>query len=215
VKDENDPRRSGVLMTAFPRIGTARLTLRAFEPADAAAVQRLAGAPEVADFTLLPHPYADGMAEAWIVACRTAQARVEQVAFAIERVSDAAFVGAIGLALDPCRPSAKFGYWVGTPYWGRGYATEAASAVVAFGFETLGLERIWAPRFRANAASARVLEKVGFVHEGSRRRFVVERSRAETIEQHGCLRWEYFARVAQCGFGTAPSAAAVRAESGS
>jgi RimJ/RimL family protein N-acetyltransferase len=188
-------------MAAFPRIATARLTLRALEPVDAPAIQRLAGASEVADGTLLPHPYADGVAEAWIAASRGAHESGVETAFAIERLLDRTFVGAIGLAFEPDRPCAKLGYWVGMPYWGRGYATESAAAVVAFGFETLGLERIWAPRFRGNAASARVLEKVGFAHEGSRRQFVVARARAETIEQHGCLRWEYFSRVAQCGFG--------------
>ena len=81
----------------------------------------------------------------------------------------------------------------------------AAAAVVAHGFETLGLERLWALRFRGNAAAARVLEKVGLAHEGSRRRFVPERGREECVEQHGCLRWEYFARVAQCGYAGAPS----------
>lgn len=192
-------------MTVFPRIATARLLLRAFTDADATAVQRLAGVREVADQTLLPYPYADGVAEAWIAARRAAHDRGEATDLAIERVLDGALVGAIGLAFEPRRARAKLGYWVGAPYWGRGYATEAAAAVVAYGFETCGLERIWAPRFHGNAASARVLEKLGFAHEGCRRQFIVERARAETVEQHGCLRWEYFARVAQCGFGCEPA----------
>lgn len=186
-------------MSVFPRIATARLVLRELAPTDAGAVQRLAGAREVAEQTLLPHPYADGVAETWIAACRAAYEGGTQIVFAAERALDGALVGAIGLALEPHRACAKLGYWIGTPYWGHGYATECAAAVVAYGFETLALERIWAPRFRGNAASARVLEKIGFAHEGCRRQFVAERARAETIEQHGCLRWEYFARVAQRG----------------
>jgi RimJ/RimL family protein N-acetyltransferase len=186
-------------MSAFPRIATARLVLREFAPADAAEVQRLAGAREIAEQTLLPHPYEDGMAEAWIAATRAAREGGTEIVFAAERVRDHALVGAIGLVLERHRARAKLGYWIGLPYWGRGYATECVGAVVAFGFETLALERIWAPRFRGNAASARVLEKVGLAHEGSRREYVAERSRTETVEQHGCLRWEYFARVGLCG----------------
>jgi len=192
-------------MGAFPRLVTARLVLRAFAPADAAEVQRLAGDFAVAAHTLLPHPYGDGIAAAWIAGRRAAYERGAEASFAIERIFDGALVGAIGLAFEPQRATARVGCWLGRPYWGRGYASEAAAAVVAHGFETLGLERIWAPRFRGNAAAARVLEKVGLAHEGSRRRFVPERGREECVEQHGCLRWEYFARVAQCGYAGAPS----------
>jgi RimJ/RimL family protein N-acetyltransferase len=184
-------------MSAFPRIATARLVLRELAPADASAVQRLASAREVADQTLLPHPYGDGVAEAWIATCRAAHEGGTEIIFAVERALDGVLVGAIGLAVEPHRACAKLGYWIGMPYWGHGYATESAATVVAYGFETLALERIWAPRFRGNAASARVLEKIGFAHEGCRRQFIAERARTETVEQHGCLRWEYFARVAQ------------------
>ena len=162
-------------------------------------MQRLAGAREIAEQTFLPHPYEDGMAGDWIAACRAARERGTEIVFAAERVADRALVGAIGLTLESYRACARLGYWVGVPYWGRGYATECAAAVVAFGFETLALERIWAPRFRGNAASARVLEKIGFAHEGCHREYVAERGRSETVEQHGCLRWEYFARVGQYG----------------
>jgi RimJ/RimL family protein N-acetyltransferase len=191
-------------MGSFLRLVTARLVLRGFVPADAAEVQRLAGDPAVAEGTLLPHPYEDGIAERWIAGRQGAHDRGEETSFAIERMHDGALIGAIGLAFEPQLACARLGYWLGRPYWRRGYATEAAAAVVAHGFETLGLERIWAPRFHANAASGRVLEKVGLAHEGSRRRFVPERARAECVERHGCLRWEYFARVAHCGFAGAP-----------
>lgn len=195
-------------MTPFPRLVTARLCLRAHVAADAPQVTALAGDCAVADQTLLPHPYADGMAEAWFAQSRRAFERGEGVHFAIERTVDGVLMGGIGLVFEPLGARARLGYWLGRPFWGRGYATEAAGAVAAYGFETLGLERVWAPRFRGNRASARVLEKLGFVHEGSRRQFVVERGRAETVEQHGMLRWEYFARGAPLGFAPRAHAAA-------
>jgi RimJ/RimL family protein N-acetyltransferase len=192
-------------MSAFLRIATARLVLREFTPADAADVRRLAGAREIAEQTLLPHPYEDGMAAAWIASCRAARASGTEIVFAAERVRDAALVGAIGLALEPHRACAKLGFWIGVPYWGCGYATECVAAVVVFGFESLALERICAPRFRGNAASARVLEKIGLAHEGSRRQHIPERGRIEMVEQHGCLRWEYLARVGQYGYMQEPA----------
>jgi RimJ/RimL family protein N-acetyltransferase len=178
----------------LPRLETARLVLRPFHLADAPEVQRLAGDAEVANATLLPHPYADGMAEAWIARQAAPFAAAHGLNFAIERADDGALIGSIGLEIAAAGNQAKLGYWIGRPYWGCQYATEAGGAVVAYGFGVLGLERIWAPRFRWNAASARVLEKLGFAHEGCRREFVAARDRDEIVELHGMLRWEWEAR---------------------
>jgi RimJ/RimL family protein N-acetyltransferase len=181
----------------FPRIETARLRLRAFRLADAAAVQRLAGDRRVAEGTLLPHPYAGGAARAWIWDQALAYAAGQSIDFAIERAEDGALAGAIGLEIDRAGACAKLGYWLGRAHWGRGYATEAVQAVLGYGFAVLELERIWAPRFRWNGASARVLEKAGLAQEGSRREYVAARGREETIETHGILRWEWEARAAR------------------
>ncbi len=181
----------------LPRLETARLVLRPFDLADAPELQRLAGDPAVADGTLLPHPYADGVAEAWIAHQAEERAAGHRFAFAVERAEDRALVGSIGLEIDAAGNQAKLGYWIGRPYWGRHYATEAGRAVVAYGFGVLGLERIWAPRFHWNAASGRVLEKIGFAHEGRRRKFIAPRGRDELVELHGLLRWEWEARNAR------------------
>jgi RimJ/RimL family protein N-acetyltransferase len=175
-----------------PRLDTVRLALRPFRLADAPEVQRLAGDPEVADATLLPHPYEAGMAEAWIAS--QAAEFAAGFNFAIERLADGALVGSIGLETGTAGNQAKLGYWIGRPYWGQQYATEAGRAVVGYGFGVLALERIWAPRFRWNARSARVLEKLGFAHEGCRREFIAARGRDEIVELHGMLRWEWEAR---------------------
>jgi RimJ/RimL family protein N-acetyltransferase len=181
---------------AFPRIETARLRLRAFRLADAAEVQRLAGDRQVAEGTALPHPYEGGMARAWIWDQALAYAAGSGIDFAIER-ADGALAGAAGLAIDRAGACATLGCWLGRAHWGRGYATEAVRAVLGYGFAVLELERICAPRFRWNAAAARVLEKAGLAQEGSRREYVAARGREETIETHGILRWEWEARIAR------------------
>src|SRR5690606_29767801 len=127
---------------AQPVLRTDRLRLRPFTPADAPGVQRLAGDPEVSATALdLPHPFEDGMAEAWIRAHPEQFATGTLAAFAIESSEGAELYGAVGLMIEPTHRRVELGYWLGTAYWGRGYATEAAGAVIRYGFDRLGLQR--------------------------------------------------------------------------
>ena len=161
---------------------TPRLRLRRFTAADAPDVQRLAGAREVALNTLLiPHPYPDGAAETWIAT----HAQSAELTFAID---DGQLVGAIGLRVEAEHARAEIGYWIGVPFWGRGYATEAAAAVVRFGFEEQSLNRIFAQVFSRNRPSARVLEKAGFRHEGTLRQHLRKWGELVDLECYGILR---------------------------
>ena len=154
-------------MSDYPNLTTERLILRPFRMADAADVQRLAGDYAVAATTLrIPHPYEDGMAEQWIATLEPAFEKREHIALAITVREDGALLGAVGLTPDVANQSAELGYWIGKPYWGQGYATEAARALVRFGFERLGLNRIYAHHFAHNPASGRVLQKAGLSYEG-------------------------------------------------
>jgi ribosomal-protein-alanine N-acetyltransferase len=96
-------------------------------------------------------------------------------------------VGAVGLILAPAHDRAELGYWIGAPYWGRGYATEASRAVVRWGFEGLGLRRIHASHFPRNPASGRVLEKLGMRHEGTLRQHVKKWDEYLDLESYGLL----------------------------
>jgi len=186
-----------MVLSRFLDLRTARLCLREFRREDAPEVQRLADDPGVAEGTLLPHPYHPGLAEAWITRQTAAFAAGREVNFAIERDADRTLLGAAGLEIDAANARAKLGFWLGRAHWGQGYCTEAAGAIVAYGFQWLGLQRICAPRFRWNDASARVLEKLGFWREGCRRDYVPARGRVEIVETHGLLRWEWETQRAQ------------------
>ncbi|MHB0964366.1 MAG: GNAT family N-acetyltransferase [Gemmatimonadaceae bacterium] len=156
-------------MRKLPTLSTERLELRPFLLSDAKNVQLLAGDREVADTTLaIPHPYLDGMAESWIVTHEGAWTRHESATLAITE-ADAGLVGAISLRIELPQRRAELGYWIGVPYWGRGYATEAARAMIEFGFRRLSLHRIYAHHFARNPASGRVMEKAGMQHEGTLR----------------------------------------------
>ncbi len=168
-------------------IETERLVLRRFRLEDAPEVQRLAGAREVAAGTLeIPHPYPDGAAEGWI----SGQPSEDSLTFAVERKEDGALVGAIGLRLEREHDRAELGYWIGVPYWGRGYATEAGRAIVRHGFEAEGLNRIYAFHFSNNPASGRVLQKIGMTYEGSRRSHTLKWGEYLDNEGYGILRAE-------------------------
>ncbi len=157
----------------LPTLVTERLVLRPFAPTDAAEVQRLAGAREIADTTLnIPHPYPDGAAAAWIARHPGAWAARETLTLAVTERGSGALVGAVGLMLHLPDSRAELGYWIGVPWWNRGYATEAARALVAHGFGALQLHRIMARHLVRNPASGRVMQKLGMEREGVLRQHV-------------------------------------------
>lgn len=156
-------------MKPYPELRSNRLLLREFAVEDASDVQRLAGEWEVARTMLLvPHPYEDGEAEAWIATHRPAYEAGERITWAVVLRGEGALVGCIALHLQPLHDNAELGYWIGWPHWGLGYATEAAGEVVRHGFEDLRLHRVHSYHFGNNPASGKVLRKVGMRHEGTR-----------------------------------------------
>jgi RimJ/RimL family protein N-acetyltransferase len=178
----------------MPALETPRLVLRPFVLADAPVVQRLAGAAEVASTTQnIPHPYEDGMAEKWIESHEENWETAKVLTLAMV-VPDEGVVGAIGLHLQLDHLRGELGYWVGVPFWGRGYATEAAAAVMAFGFDTLQLNRIQARYMTRNPSSGRVMEKLGMSPEGVHRQFFRIRGQFEDIGMYAILRSDWAAR---------------------
>ena len=162
-----------------PQIETPRLLLRRFEPADAADVRRLADNYSLARHTLkIPHPYLPGVADNWIAGhARLWELRTSGT-WAITLAADQTLLGAITLTWIN-RTRAELGYWIGEPYWGNGYCSEAARALIEFGFEQLELKRIIAEHLRNNPASGRVMQKAGMRHAGSVRKLDRNRRKAE------------------------------------
>lgn len=184
-------------MIEQPILHTERLTLRPFTLADAADVQRLAGAYEVAaNIPSIPHPYEDGMAETWINTHPERLADGTGITYAITLTATDELCGAISLMLKPVNQRAELGYWIGVPYWGRGYCTEAARTLRDHGFQVLGLHRLFAIHLTRNPASGRVMRKIGMRHEGTLREHEFTRGVFETIECYAILRneWEDEAR---------------------
>jgi len=158
--------------SAIPILRTSRLRLRPFTGADASMLALRAGAREIADTTLaIPHPYLESHAREWIA--RTAKAAAKQTEFTFAITHDEELIGAVGLRdVNPEHGVAELGTWIAVDSWGKGYATEAAEAVVRFGFEQLNLNRICAHHMVRNPASGRLLTKVGMKQEGRLRQRV-------------------------------------------
>ena len=144
----------------IPVLKTARLVLRAPVRSDVPAIVALAGDRRVAENTArIPHPYsaADGLA-----AIAAINQTGGETVFAIEL--DGELIGLCGL--DPRPDGGELGYWLGVPFWGRGYATEAAHAVIDYAFVELGHDVLQSGARVSNPASRRVLEKCGFQWTG-------------------------------------------------
>ena len=111
---------------------------------------------------------------------------------AMDRVSDGSFLGWCSLTRwNPDYRSASLGYCLAEAAWGRGYATEAARALLQWAFDTLDLNRVQAETDTRNAASARVLEKLGFVREGTLREDCVVNGEVSDSWVYGLLRRQW------------------------
>lgn len=178
-----------------PILETERLRLRRITVDDAALISRLAGDRRVAAMTLtMPHPYEVSMARAFIGTLSKAYAEGHTVTFGVVQRRDETFVGMCGIKLEPDHDRAELGYWIGVPYWGNGFATEAVRAVVDFAFRVRGCFRVHAQAYTANPASRRVLEKAGLRYEGCLRGHIVRLGTRQDVENFGILRpdWESF-----------------------
>jgi len=127
-----------------PIIDTERLILRPLTQADAAVVQFLAGDKAIAATTLsIPHPYGAGVAEKWIKSIKGDIAEGKSVVFAITENNNGNLLGTIGLMINKEHDHAEMGYWIGKDYWGKGYCTEAAHAVLEYGFGVMMLRGVF------------------------------------------------------------------------
>ncbi|WP_223068935.1 GNAT family N-acetyltransferase [Paenibacillus caui] len=176
----------------LPTLHTERLLLRSFEPTDAPAVQELAGHIDVARTTLsIPHPYPDGAAEYWIKGTGTRAEEGSGYAFAIVHKENLELMGCMGLNVSKPHSRGELAYWVGKPFWGCGYGTEAAKAVAAFGFDRLGLNKIYAAAMTDNPASSNIMKKLGMSLEGEFKQHIVKWDQFKDLVYYGMTKADY------------------------
>lgn len=181
----------------FPVLESERLRLRQLLFEDAQAIHRLLEDRRIAETTQnIPYPYPEGGAERFI---RNTHANFEDGAgysFAIVHKAENAFMGVVGIHPNHAHKSAEIGYWLGVPYWGQGYMTEAVWRVLRFGFEALELNRIFASYYVDNPASGRVMEKAGMRYEGTMRQHMLKWGVFKDLAYRAILREEWAGRRA-------------------
>ncbi len=175
-----------------PDLQTARLRLRPFTDDDADALFALHSNAYVLRYWDGP-PWSDrARADQFIKACRLLADEGTGARLAVDQLSDGAFVGWCGLTRwNSVYRSASLGYCTEEAAWGKGFATEAASGLLEWAFDFLPLNRVQAETDTRNAASARVLEKLGFVREGTLREDCVVNGEVSSSWVFGLLRQDW------------------------
>jgi RimJ/RimL family protein N-acetyltransferase len=182
----------GGMSVPTPTLDTERLRLRPFTEADADALFALHSNAHVLRYWDAPPWSERGRAEHFLAACRQMADEGTGARLAMDRLLDGAFVGWCSLTRwNPDYHSASMGYCLDDAAWGQGYATEGAGAVLRWAFDTLDLNRVQAETDTRNVASARVLEKLGFVREGTLREDCVVNGDVSDSWVFGLLRREW------------------------
>ncbi len=176
-----------------PTLSTDRLVLRELTLDDARAVATRAGDRKVAKYLIaVPSPYPLTLATRWIAGRIDWWHQGRGVTLAIaRREAPEDLLGSVSLRRFVRDRRAELGYWLGADAWGYGYATEAAGALLDFGFAELDLSRIYAHVLEGNDASCRVLEKLGMINEGIRRQHVRKGKKLLDVVLFGMLRDEW------------------------
>ncbi|MBY0271804.1 MAG: GNAT family N-acetyltransferase [Alphaproteobacteria bacterium] len=152
---------STLLNRPFLPVATERLTLRPLRVEDAVLIQHLLNDKDIAEkLRRVPHPYTFQDAETFVAFAQRSMAEGKCVILAIVRRSDQQFMGVIS-------SEGELGLWLGKPYWGQGYGTEAMGALVHFCFHVLKQKELKASALKTNAASRRIFEKLKFREVGT------------------------------------------------
>jgi len=150
-------------------IETERLRMRAHRDDDLIDLVVLAGNWEIARWTgTIPHPYSEIDGREWIARVQENHAAGQPRRFAIALKESDRLIGGVGLdgSTGDGSDEPALGYWLGQPYWGNGYGREAATAIIDYGFRTLGLKTIRAYTDPGNIASQKVLLHCGLKNVG-------------------------------------------------
>ncbi|WP_342503909.1 GNAT family N-acetyltransferase [Lysinibacillus sp. FSL L8-0126] len=167
---------------------TERLLLRPFTEADAPEVSVLCNNYAIYKSTLnVPYPYTIDCALSWIA---THQQNFEEnrlYEWAITDKHSGQLYGVIGLSNQQPHQRGEIAYWIGEPYWGNGYGTEATQAIIAFAFQEKKYHRVYAQYFQSNPASGKIMEKCGMHYEGTLKQHVYKNGAFEDIVYYGLI----------------------------
>lgn len=169
-------------------ITTNRLVLRLFQQSDAEAVARLCNNYNIYKNTMyLPYPYSKEDALSWMEHHLENFSANRSYEFAITDKESGELYGAIALSNNQKSYNGEIAYWVGEEFWGKGYATEAAEAIIQFAFDEKGYHKVFARYFGSNPASGKVMQKLGMTKEGILIDHVRKDERYEDLIHYGII----------------------------
>lgn len=179
-------------MENFPVLKGNKIVLKEMHLHDAEAIYNLAKNENVSKYTLnIPYPYKMEDAVWWINNAKEKFKTKEQFTFGIFILDTEEFIGGIGLIVDQKNSKASIGYWVGEPFWNKGYTTEALKLILNFGFNDLQLNKLFAHHLVENTASGRVMQKAGMILEAELKEHNCKNGVFRDIKQYRLTRKEF------------------------
>lgn len=179
-------------MNDFPEVPTDRLRLRKPTAADIPSILEYANNPKIEEMTLsFPYPYYEKDAISWLDRANKGLKDQSNYIFAICLLETNEFVGGIGFDIDQKHNRAELGFWVGEPFWNQGYITEATKEVLRFGFEEVGLHKIYAHHMIDNPASGKVMTKNGMIKEGQLKDHIKKGDQYKSVVLYRLTKEEY------------------------
>jgi len=167
---------------------TERLLLRTFQLSDIGDISRVCNNYNVSKSTLfIPYPYISDYAVAWVSTLEDSFSNEKSYDFAITDRITKEFYGGISISHNAEDNNGEFGFWLGEPYWGKGYATEAAKAIISFGFMEKKFHKVFARHFESNPASGKVLKKAGMKQEGILFEHIRKNDKYENVVHYGII----------------------------
>jgi ribosomal-protein-alanine N-acetyltransferase len=175
----------------IPVLETQRVILRPYSLSDAAKVEELASHHLIADTTLnIPHPYPKGAAEGWISRLEDQSMNNLSYTFAVIAKGNKELVGTLGIRFEK-NNRGELAYWIGVPYWGKGFATDAVKCLLQYVFIEKQLNKVYAAAFTRNPASTKVMEKAGMTYEGTFKQHALKNGQYEDLAYYAILKEEY------------------------
>jgi ribosomal-protein-alanine N-acetyltransferase len=175
-----------------PYLKGEMINLRRIRRSDAESIQQNGNDKDVTRYLFTPYPYTMEHAYSFVRASHRMYRKETGYPLGIEHKETKQIIGLIGLyRVDHINGFAETGFWLGKRYWRKGYTKEAVILTLRFAFEDLDFHRIYARAFKPNTASIKLIEKLGFVHEGTLRKHVYKYGRYMDMHFYGMLKEEF------------------------
>lgn len=179
-------------MEPFPEIETNRLVLTELKSEYIPQIVKYASNQNISAHTMnVPFPYTEKDAVYWINLANEGFRNKTNFIFGIRLKAENKLIGGVSLTVEQRFLRAEAGYWIAEPFWNNGFATEATSAIISFGFEKLGLNKITSSHFEINPASGKVMRNCGLTKEGGLKEHVYKNGVFHTLMVYGLTKNDF------------------------